>query len=51
MLHHEGELFFEINERFGKECQELLADMNFHDIRIKHDIFGKERMIAARYNQ
>ncbi len=51
LLHHEGELFFEINERFGKECQELLADMNFHDIRIKHDIFGKERMIAARYNQ
>ena len=42
-----GKLFFEINERFGRETVEMLEDMGFVGCRVLQDIFGKERMVVA----
>jgi len=40
-----GSLFFEINEAFGSEMLSLLSSLNFQNIRLKHDFFGKPRFI------
>ena len=42
-----GILYLEINEAKGKETVLLLKDFGFHSIRLKKDIFGKDRMIQA----
>ena len=42
-----GNLYFEINERFGNETADLLALKGFKNIVLKKDINGKERMIRA----
>lgn len=39
-----GKLFFEINEYLGKEMTQLLKDYNFKNIKLKQDIFNKDRM-------
>jgi release factor glutamine methyltransferase len=46
-LKNEGHLYFEINEAFGKECMEMLKQKGFHNVVIKKDINGKDRMISA----
>ena len=43
-----GTLFFEINEHFGIEVVELLQDEGFNKIKIKQDIYGKDRMVKGR---
>ena len=43
-----GLLFFEINERFGKEMYFLLETNSYEDIILKKDLQGKDRMIKAR---
>jgi len=42
-----GFLFFEINENFGKETVELLADKGFTNIVLRKDMSGRDRMVKA----
>jgi release factor glutamine methyltransferase len=42
-----GLLFFEINENFGKETVELLADKGFINIELRQDMSGRDRMVKA----
>ncbi len=48
LLKRGGVLFFEINERFGKETVQMLEGMGFEDCRVLQDLFGKERMVLAK---
>ncbi|MBT0608590.1 peptide chain release factor N(5)-glutamine methyltransferase [Aequorivita echinoideorum] len=43
-----GKLFFEINEFLAEEMCGLITDLGFIDIKIKKDIFGKNRMLACK---
>ena len=43
-----GRLFFEINPLYAQELAEMLSMMSYHDIEIKNDTYGKQRMIRAR---
>ena len=43
-----GWLYFEINPLYASILIEMLVMMEYHDIEIKEDQFGKERMIRAR---
>jgi len=47
ILNKNGKLYFEINERFGKEIVELLEKKEFVNIELKKDINDKDRMIKA----
>lgn len=42
-----GELWFEINERFGAETEELLLSLGYTDVRVIRDIHGRERMVRG----
>ncbi len=44
-----GWLYVEINERFGAETLRLLAEQGYDDRELRNDMFGKPRMIRARY--
>lgn len=46
-LSENGTLFFEINERFGKECAEMLMQLGFTDTEIIKDINGKDRIVKG----
>lgn len=50
-LTNNGLLFFEINERFGNECCEMISKYGFKDVCIVKDINGKDRMIKAIWKQ
>lgn len=41
-------LFFEINEHYAAEMQELLKQNGFVDIQLTNDIYGKPRIIQGR---
>jgi release factor glutamine methyltransferase len=41
-------LYFEINEAYGKEVCDMLKDLGYTDIKLKHDIYGKARMVFGR---
>ncbi|MBQ2209591.1 MAG: peptide chain release factor N(5)-glutamine methyltransferase [Prevotella sp.] len=41
-------LYFEINPLFANDLRQMLASMSYHDIAIKEDAFGKQRMIRAQ---
>ena len=41
-------LFFEINEAYPKELVALLENVDYTDIQVKNDIYGKPRIIQAR---
>jgi len=47
-LSDNGLLFFEINEQYGKSVVTLLKDLKFHDIELRKDFRGKDRMIRAK---
>ena len=49
-LSKNGLLFFEINERFGKQTVAMLNAIGFVDIELKKDINDKDRMIKAKKN-
>lgn len=49
-LSKNGLLFFEINERFGKQTVAMLNAIGFVDIELKKDINDKDRMIKATKN-
>jgi release factor glutamine methyltransferase len=42
-----GWLYFEINPRYADALGDLLSDLSFHDIEIKDDSYGKQRMMRA----
>ena len=41
-------LFFEINEAYDQEVCEMMAELGYKDIQLKHDIYGKARMVFGR---
>ena len=43
-----GQIWFEINEKFGKETSELCREMGFQNVEIIKDFRGKERVIIAK---
>jgi len=47
-LKNNGLLFFELNEKFGKETARLCEDFDFVDVNIRNDIHGKQRMLRCR---
>lgn len=44
-----GNLYFEINEKFGKETQTMLIEKGFENVEIRQDLYGKDRMVRAVY--
>lgn len=48
-LHEGGLLFFEINEAYGKDTVNMLADKGLSGIGLRRDISGRDRMICATY--
>lgn len=46
-LKDNGRIYFEINERFGREVASCLEVRNFKDIRIIKDINGKDRIVTG----
>jgi len=51
MLAPNGQLFFEINEKQGKNIQNLLVENNFTNIVLWQDIHGKDRFIKGCYGE
>jgi release factor glutamine methyltransferase len=43
-----GWLYFEINPLYAKPLRDMLNMMLYHDIEIKEDQYGKQRMIRAK---
>jgi release factor glutamine methyltransferase len=41
------QLFFEINEAYGTEVCAMLKEMGYKNITLKHDMYGKPRMVFA----
>lgn len=42
-----GRLYFEINQAYGKEVEEMLLALGYREVRVRKDMYGKERMTAA----
>jgi release factor glutamine methyltransferase len=38
-------LFFEINEAYGREVCEMMEEMGYTNVQLKHDMYGKPRMV------
>ena len=47
MLRPNGKLYLEINQRFGREVTNLLANKGYGRIALKKDSYGNERMVKA----
>ena len=47
-LHLGSLLFFEINEAYPTEIATMLSGLNYSDIQVSEDIYGKARVIQAR---
>ena len=45
-----GQLFFEINERFGRETVQLIEKLQFDNVELHRDFYGKDRMVSAVWN-
>ena len=41
-------IYFEINEAYGKEVCKMMEELGYTDIQLKHDIYGKPRMVFGR---
>lgn len=42
-----GQLFFEINEQYGPDIQEMLKEKGFEAIEVRRDLQGKDRMVKC----
>lgn len=42
-----GQLYFEINEKYGEEIRQMLHEMGFSSVELRNDMQGKARMIKA----
>lgn len=47
LLKSGGELWFEINERFGSQTRELLQGLGYADVRVMRDLYGRERFVRG----
>lgn len=47
-LKPDGQIWFEINEKFGKETSELCREKGFKNVEIIKDFRGKERIVRAQ---
>ncbi|WP_242921414.1 peptide chain release factor N(5)-glutamine methyltransferase [Pontibacter liquoris] len=47
LLKEGGTLYFEINERYGAQVQELLLQAGFTEAAVIKDLIGKDRMVRA----
>lgn len=47
-LHLGAHLFFEINEAYPSEMATLLNELQYTEIQVSEDIYGKARVIQAR---
>ncbi|MBR5696676.1 MAG: peptide chain release factor N(5)-glutamine methyltransferase [Paludibacteraceae bacterium] len=47
-LKNNGSLYFEINEQFGKEIQQMLEDYGYKEIVVREDMEGKDRMVRCK---
>jgi release factor glutamine methyltransferase len=45
LLHSGGQLYFEINERFGSDVSQLLTNAGFAEVKVQQDLNGKDRMV------
>ena len=41
-------LFFEINEAYGQEVCKMMIEMGYQNVELRHDIYGKARMVFGR---
>ena len=41
-------IYFEINEAYGNEVCEMMKDLGYTEVQLKHDIYGKARMVFGR---
>ena len=41
-------IYFEINEAYGQEVCDMMKDLGYTNIQLKHDIYGKPRMVFGR---
>ena len=48
VLKPNGQIWFEINEKFGKETAELCREKGFKNVEIIKDFRGKERVVRAQ---
>ena len=46
-----GQLFFEINEYLSKEMIALLTSEGYHQVQVRKDIFGKDRMLSCVFKK
>lgn len=42
-----GRLYFEIHESYGADVVDMLRQKGFADVKLKQDMFGKDRMVRA----
>jgi len=42
-----GKLYFEINEAYGEQTANMLAETGFKNVQVFRDINGKQRMVSA----
>lgn len=49
LLNPGGELWFEINERFGRETECLLSSLGYTDVRVIQDIHGRDRFVRGTF--
>lgn len=47
LLKEGGKLYFEINERYGAQVQELLLQAGFPAATVVQDLYGKDRIVRA----
>ena len=45
-----GWLYFEINPLFVSEMRDMLKALEYRDVEVRRDQYGKERMMRARKN-
>lgn len=44
-----GELWFEINEQFGRQTCELLVSLGYTGVQLVQDLYRRDRMVGARW--
>ena len=42
-----GELWFEINERFGPQTEELLRSLDYAEVEVMRDLHGRHRFVRG----
>ena len=47
MLVSGGRLYFEINQEYGRETVDMLAGLEYKNIKLRKDLFQNDRMIKA----